>query len=588
MERSRGSLVHPKYRPDIDGLRAISVIAVVAFHAYPKSLPGGFIGVDVFFVISGFLISTILFESLREGHFSLIEFYGRRIRRIFPALLVVLTASLVFGWFVLLPEELNQLGLHVLAGAGFFSNFQFWNESGYFDTAAEAKPLLHVWSLAIEEQFYIVFPLLVWIGWRRQSLLPFALVMLALASLAYSISAAGSDSVAAFYSPLSRFWELLSGSLLAWLTLYGPGFGKLAVTDTSVSLVGSSRSILSLIGLILLASGLWVIDTQSSFPGYWTLMPVFGAVLIIAAGSEAWVNRTILSNRLLVWVGLISFPLYLWHWPILSFGRMIYVEPPFAFEICAIALAVLLSWLTVQLIERLARITFSGLKAVPKVLATGMAVLGLTGFGVSRADLSASHRAEDVAMNRAPEFAYGSSLKWYQRSDDWLFLGNSYDDTVAKLMLTTLPPEQDLARVQAVFGELASAGLESGTKIVLIVGPNKESIYPEYLPAEIKPSSRRYVSYFLDRLRSVPNLIVYDPTQDLLSLKEDEGLLYWRTDTHWNQKGSFLTLAGLFRLLFVPVPEVSFRQNGTYSGDLIVISGLEDFPLHAKDNWEVV
>src|SRR5437870_5550894 len=208
----------PKYRPDIDGLRALAVLSVVAFHAFPTSLPGGFLGVDVFFVISGYLISTIILENLDKGAFSLAEFYGRRVRRIFPALLVVLLASYVFGWLALLADEYAQLGKHIAAGAGFVSNLVLWNEVGYFDRSADTKPLLHLWSLGIEEQFYLAWPLLLWFSWKRRFVAP---VVLALAALSFIATALWSnvDAVATFYSPLTRFWELLGGSMLAWLAL---------------------------------------------------------------------------------------------------------------------------------------------------------------------------------------------------------------------------------------------------------------------------------------------------------------------------------------------------------------------------------
>lgn len=162
-----GHLTHPKYRPDIDGLRAIAILSVVGFHAFPVWVKGGFVGVDIFFVISGFLISTIIFDNLERNTFSFIEFYSRRIKRIFPALLVVLIACFAFGWFTLFAEEYKQLGKHIAAGVGFVSNFVLWNESGYFDKAVETKPLLHLWSLGIEEQFYIAWPLLLWVVWKR-------------------------------------------------------------------------------------------------------------------------------------------------------------------------------------------------------------------------------------------------------------------------------------------------------------------------------------------------------------------------------------------------------------------------------------
>lgn len=166
MTAQQTHLSHPNYRPDIDGLRAIAVLAVVAFHAFPSWVRGGFIGVDVFFVVSGYLISTIIFENLDRGTFCFSEFYARRIKRIFPALILVLISCFAFGWFFLLSDELNQLGKHVAAGAGFVSNLVLWNESGYFDNSAETKPLLHLWSLGIEEQFYIVWPLLLWFAWK--------------------------------------------------------------------------------------------------------------------------------------------------------------------------------------------------------------------------------------------------------------------------------------------------------------------------------------------------------------------------------------------------------------------------------------
>jgi len=220
MSSSQSHLTHPKYRPDIDGLRAIAVLAVVAFHAFPSWFKGGFIGVDVFFVISGYLISTVIFENLDKETFSFSEFYARRIKRIFPALIIVLIACLVFGWFALLADEYNQLGKHVAAGAGFISNIVFWNESGYFDNVSDTKPLLHLWSLGIEEQFYIVWPFLLWFAWKRNFNILTITVLVCIASFVLNIKGIKQDVVATFYSPETRFWELLSGSLLAWVTLY--------------------------------------------------------------------------------------------------------------------------------------------------------------------------------------------------------------------------------------------------------------------------------------------------------------------------------------------------------------------------------
>ena len=167
---------HQSYRPDIDGLRAFAVLSVVVFHAFPSMLKGGFIGVDVFFVISGYLISTIMLKSLEGGVFTFADFYARRVRRIYPALLVVAGASMIFAWFALLSDELVSVSKHVIAGLAFASNFVLWSESGYFDRAAELKPLLHLWSLGVEEQFYIVWPIIVWAIWKSPSLLLVGLI----------------------------------------------------------------------------------------------------------------------------------------------------------------------------------------------------------------------------------------------------------------------------------------------------------------------------------------------------------------------------------------------------------------------------
>ena len=202
------------YRPDIDGLRAFAVLAVVIFHAFPGALKGGFIGVDIFFVISGYLISGIILRDLREGVFTFRHFYARRIRRIFPALTVVLASAMLFGYLALLPDEYESLGRHVCGGAAFVANLVLWGEAGYFDAAARAKPLLHLWSLGIEEQFYIFFPLLLWCCAKRH-LRPAAVILfLGFLSFCDNLYVRGIDSTQLFYSPLTRVWELLAGAAL--------------------------------------------------------------------------------------------------------------------------------------------------------------------------------------------------------------------------------------------------------------------------------------------------------------------------------------------------------------------------------------
>lgn len=396
MPFDQAHLSHPKYRPDIDGLRAVAVLSVVAFHAFPDWIKGGFIGVDVFFVISGYLISTIIFSNLERGSFRFGEFYARRIKRIFPALILVLLGCFTLGWFALLADEYKQLGKHIAAGAGFISNLVLWNEAGYFDNSAETKPLLHLWSLGIEEQFYIVWPLLLWLAWKRRFGFLIVTLIVVCASFALNVTSVGSDAVGAFYSPQTRFWELLCGSLLAWMALYKNHAGRdvylkldarlaFALHRKSPASDGNTLAgLLSLLGLLLLAYGFWRIDKDFSFPGVWAAIPVLGAVFIIAAGPGAWMNRAILSNRVAVWFGLISFPLYLWHWPLLSFARIVESEvPDRRIRVAAVALATALAWLTYHLVERRVRLGgHHGVKVA--ILVVCMAALGGAGYFTDR------------------------------------------------------------------------------------------------------------------------------------------------------------------------------------------------------------
>jgi peptidoglycan/LPS O-acetylase OafA/YrhL len=354
-----------KYRPYIDGLRAIAVLSVVSFHAFPKWMGGGFIGVDIFFVISGFLISTILFEGLEKGIFSFSDFYARRIRRIFPALILVLISCFAYGWFTLLPDEYMLFGKHMAGGAGFVSNFMFWNEAGYFDKVATTKPLLHLWSLGIEEQFYIIWPLLLWCiyKWRLNPLM--ITTIIALTSFALNLYSVKTDGTAAFYSPQTRFWELLSGSILAWLTIHPNKalcalrvklnllLNSLIYRHTPADGRNTLYNVQSILGFLLISYGLYRISKDYYFPGSWALIPVIGAVLIISAGSNAWLNRTLLSNKVLVWFGLISYPLYLWHWALLSFAEILNGDLlTTKTRLILVVSSVILAWLTYQLIEK--------------------------------------------------------------------------------------------------------------------------------------------------------------------------------------------------------------------------------------------
>jgi peptidoglycan/LPS O-acetylase OafA/YrhL len=409
-----------EYRPDIDGLRALAVLSVVGFHAFPRVVWGGFVGVDIFFVVSGFLISSIIYNALRRDAFSYLEFYVRRIRRIFPALLTVLAACLVAGWFLLLPDEYKQLGRQIAAGAGFASNLLLWSQSGYFDTEAAIKPLLHLWSLGIEEQFYLLWPLLLALLYQRTRHLPLIVSGLLVASFACNVAFVHSHPSATFYLPMARFWELLSGALLAYLMIFGRDSAAGAAGGTaSAAAAGQGgrrwQEIWAWSGLVLIAAAVLLIDRERAFPGGWALLPTLGTLLIIMA-PEAWLNRVVLSNRVLVFIGLISYPLYLWHWVLLSILRMrLYedgAEAPRSQRIAAVALSFVLAWLTYALIEKPIRFgTRTALK--PILLLVLMGVVGLFGLAVDSSDGAAARYP--AAIRPLAAYQYDKERAYYSK-----------------------------------------------------------------------------------------------------------------------------------------------------------------------------
>jgi peptidoglycan/LPS O-acetylase OafA/YrhL len=332
-----------RYRPDVDGLRAVAILSVIAFHAFPNLVQGGFVGVDVFFVISGFLITSVIVNSLEAGNFSFLVFYQHRIRRIFPALGLVLASCAVAGWYLLPEGAYAELGKHIAGGAGFVANLVLWKEAGYFDSASDTKPLLHLWSLGIEEQFYFVWPFVLWAAWRRRWNLLLVTATVLLASFCANVAIVGIDAVANFYSPATRVWELLIGALLAGKVSTNRWRGFQANVANPIAVGG--------LGAIFVAE--FLLTKDKLFPGWWALLPTLGAASIIAAGPAAWVNRRLLSHPAMVWIGLISYPLYLWHWPILAFLRITGVlKSPLEIGVCAIGVAFVLSWLTYRFVER--------------------------------------------------------------------------------------------------------------------------------------------------------------------------------------------------------------------------------------------
>ncbi len=434
------------YRSDIDGLRAFAVLSVLAFHAFPNWLPGGFIGVDVFFVISGFLISSILFTHLENNTFSFIDFYQRRIKRIFPALFFILFFCIVFGWFALFPEEYKQLGRHVASGAGFIANFTLWRESGYFDSVADTKPLLHLWSLGIEEQFYIIWPLLLWMAWKKQLNVLKIIVILAAISFLINIFFINKHMEAIFYMPYSRFWELLCGSFLAWLSIHklpAPGYQNLNYQQPL------RQHLFSFLGFILLLIALIVFSKQTTFPGAYALVPVLGTALIIWAGPFTWFNKKILSHPILVWFGLISFPLYLWHWPLLSFACIINNDTPSVLSrVIILICSIILAWLTYHLLEKPIRWNDKANKTKLIILISCMIGIACFGFYIKKheglntrfknsqqlsalRDIAPNSKKADIPCQKVlPQFKQfkfeGACIMNKDKMPDILFLGDSH------------------------------------------------------------------------------------------------------------------------------------------------------------------
>lgn len=344
------------YRPDVDGLRAVAVSAVLLFHAFPTRFPGGFVGVDIFFIISGFLISGIIFKGLERGNFSFLDFYSRRVRRIFPALILVFVACLIFGWLALIPAEFRQLGKHVLGGSAFSSNFVLLLESGYFDSEATRKPLRHLWSLGVEEQYYLIWPVLLFLCRNSQRYIKILLATLGLSSFAFNIYLTNANQSMAYYLPLTRFWELMVGSGLAYLVRHRDDGGNGMLSrwnsmETDPRFGAKVAGTKAILGVIAIALSLYLINERRAFPGWWALLVCAGAALIIWAGGNTWINRRILASRPFVWVGLISYPLYLWHWPLLSFANIVSVRPSIPYRFAALLASVALAYLTYLFLE---------------------------------------------------------------------------------------------------------------------------------------------------------------------------------------------------------------------------------------------
>ncbi|WP_420991455.1 acyltransferase family protein [Cupriavidus sp. 30B13] len=330
------------FRPDIEGLRAIAVLSVITFHAWPDMLAGGFIGVDIFFVLSGFLISRNILKDLGQGNFSITTFYEHRIRRLFPALFFVLIVCSILAYQLFAPAPLVRFGQSLAATALFSSNIYFGTHTGYFDESAQLQPLLHTWSLSVEEQFYVLFPIFLAFLWKKKrSALPASLISLAVLSLAFSVWAAHFHSSAGFFLPLSRGYEFLLGTAIVFAK---PERISARTTDA-----------LSVVGLCLVAGSIALITEQMPFPSALAFLPGLGVALLILTGStRSTAISRLLGMQPLRYVGKISYSLYLWHWPILAFSKHYFLTDSLS-EIqtrFAVALVFLISAASYQYIEK--------------------------------------------------------------------------------------------------------------------------------------------------------------------------------------------------------------------------------------------
>ncbi|PLX94600.1 MAG: acyltransferase [Desulfuromonas sp.] len=415
-----------KYRSEIDGLRALAVIPVILFHAGIKPFAGGFVGVDIFFVISGYLITTILFSEMEDDRFSIVNFYERRARRIVPALFFVILCCLPFSWIWLSSSDLKDFSQSLMAVVSFSSNILFWHESGYFETAAELKPLLHTWSLAVEEQYYIVFPLILLLLWKlRRRWIFCAIFAAAMLSLIAAQWGAYNIPSAAFFLLPFRFWELAIGALIALYLQYRPAQPNL------LSQSRKTRELLGLIGLSLIFYSIFSFDKATPFPSLYALAPTLGTGLIILCSTtETWVSK-ILSTKPLVGIGLLSYSAYLWHQPLFVFARHQHHGTPklsTLLTLCLVSLALAyLIWRFVEIPfrnknlftrKRIFNLTLCGSLALAIAGYTGHANEGFTGRvslekrkieAFRRYDFASFYRLGDCFLRQEQTYADFSS-----------------------------------------------------------------------------------------------------------------------------------------------------------------------------------
>ena len=383
------------YRPSIDGLRAVAVLLVLAFHVAPDLVPSGFVGVDIFFVISGFLISSILFTDFerpeRSGLGVIGRFYQRRVRRIFPSLILVLVACLLAGYVLLMPRAFETEGLHIVASAGFCLNLVLSRATSYFQSDSLTNPLLHIWSLGVEEQFYLVWPLVIWVASRSRLGFVGVGVFIGSCSFFWNSGRPAGIEAQAFYLPQMRLWELSIGAITAAIS--AKYLSRLRHPSADEAVAGATTSpkpegdrghglanFIGYSGAILIGVGAIALVSRRDVPNSAALLPTLGSAMLILAGESAWINRRVLSQKTLVWIGLISFPLYLWHWPLIVFSQLLFPDTdPVVVRTCAALCAFVLAWLSYRFVEGYCRYGAYG-RAKALALTATMCMVACAGY----------------------------------------------------------------------------------------------------------------------------------------------------------------------------------------------------------------
>lgn len=437
-----------KYRPEIDGLRAVAVIPVVLFHAGFDKFAGGFLGVDIFFVISGYLITTLIVREISEGNFTLKDFYERRARRILPALFLVMMSTAVAGYFVLMPDEYKNLGQSLVAATLFSNNILLGITSGYWDLASEFKPLLHTWSLGVEEQFYLVFPILMLSLWRyiRTHVAWIILILAAISYITFYLLNITSPRWA-FYILPTRAWELLIGAIAAFIVL-----------SDSKHAVGLCRSPLAAyFGVFAIAFAMVMCNTETNELGYYNVVATIGTMLIIVSTVSHSYLREILSSRALVFVGLISYSLYLWHQPVYSFVRAFSANRPDAVDyLMALAVASLLSILTWKFVEtpfrdrrRIRSRSFIFLASISSILLIIFGIILNKTYGLPERAFGTDIRAEDMDKRIYNERVYKFKKSEFKNQADKkiLVMGTSFARDFVNIIVETF----DLYGVDIVY-----------------------------------------------------------------------------------------------------------------------------------------